>query len=203
MARELAGFNPDSWRVAAVLGPHLYQVADAVIEAVSVYGIGRPKDARCGDPVGFIKMRIVCADSEKAGNLTEECLEHGAFHRTFQASRLGQAVAFPPQQNWQGCGSGGSPCHPVARQSPALHPKSVKLFSENRRDNAWVPHTQKLCGARTRTEVMKKSRTIPQQERSIPGETYPKTRVVVVFDAPPAAEKNVQVDLWPGRQSTE
>ena len=33
MARELAGFNPDSWRVAVFLGPHLYQVADAVIEA--------------------------------------------------------------------------------------------------------------------------------------------------------------------------
>ena len=33
MARERAGFNPDSWRVAAFLGPHLYQVADAVIEA--------------------------------------------------------------------------------------------------------------------------------------------------------------------------
>jgi len=33
MARERAGFNPDSWRVAAFLGPHLYQGADAVIEA--------------------------------------------------------------------------------------------------------------------------------------------------------------------------
>jgi hypothetical protein len=33
-ARELAGFNPDSWRVAVFLGPHLYQVADAVIEAL-------------------------------------------------------------------------------------------------------------------------------------------------------------------------
>jgi hypothetical protein len=34
MARELAGFNPDSWRVAVFVEPHLYQVADAVIEAV-------------------------------------------------------------------------------------------------------------------------------------------------------------------------
>jgi hypothetical protein len=34
MARELAGFNPDSWRVAVFVGPHLYPVTDAVIEAV-------------------------------------------------------------------------------------------------------------------------------------------------------------------------
>ena len=50
---------------------------------------------------------------------------------------------------------------------------------------------------------MKKSKAISLQEKSIPREAYPKTRVVVVPHAPLAAEKNVQVDLWPGRQGTE
>ena len=38
MARELSDFNPDGCRVAELLGRHLYQVADAVIEAVK--GVG-------------------------------------------------------------------------------------------------------------------------------------------------------------------
>jgi hypothetical protein len=53
MARELAGFNPDSWRVAVCVGPHLYQVADAGIEAVKSL-VGSVSKVEIATPRGLI-----------------------------------------------------------------------------------------------------------------------------------------------------
>jgi hypothetical protein len=76
-----------------------------------------------------------------------------------------------------------------------MNPESVKLTSENSRDNCWINNTKKMCGARIRTKIVEKGRAIPLQERNIPGETYPKTRILVVFHPPLAAEENVEIDL--------